>query len=157
MSNSRNSDSGFGVLFLGLLVLGAVLWILSIALWVLGLGIIIVGLFYSVWLLARGWAGVRRAKDVEAIEVELQGMAQDCAADLGGLQLKLLELGSTKGIGTPLEEELGESNWLIDELYTKCDNEIQMCHMAPGTPQRVEAILNAEQVRTEVRDKLTHG
>lgn len=157
MSNSRDSNIGCGALFLGVIALSVVLWILSIALWALGLAIAIGGVIGAVWLIVKAWAGIGRAKDVEAIELELQGMAHDCAADLGELQLRLLELGTTKGIGTPLEGQLRESTMLIDDLHAKCGNPIRMCRAAPATPQRIEAILHAEQVRAEVRDKMMHG
>lgn len=156
MSGAKG-NSGCGLLVFGVLALSVVLWMISIALWVLGLAIVVGGVAGAIWLIIRAWAGVRRAGEVAAIDAELRAMARDCVADLGELQLTLLGLGTTKGIGTPLEGQLRESGRLVEDLYAACDDAIRMCRTAPGVPQRIEAILHAEQVRAEVRDTITNG
>lgn len=140
-----------------LMSLSLVLVLVRIALWALGMAIAVGALVGAAWLIARVWRNVGRVGEVEAIEAELRGMAGDCAADLGELQLKLLEIGSTKGIGTPLEEQLRDSNELVEELHVKCDHAIRMCRNAPGAGECVEAILHAEEVRAEVRAAITGG
>ncbi|MEJ5919366.1 hypothetical protein [Corynebacterium sp. H78] len=154
MSNSKGSGGGCLTLFAGLFLIALAVWTFAIALWVLGLVIVVGGVVGSLALAVWGWLQVRRRGEITKIEAEISAMAGDCCADLSALQTELMALTATKGIGTPLETELQESNRLVDQLYVECENAIRMCQTAPATAQRIEAIVHAEQVRSQVSQRI---
>lgn len=143
-------NSGCGMLFVGVLLIGVVLWLISAALWILAVAVPAAGLLaggYFLWL-----AKQARDQDAEreAADAELDALVQDAAFDLAETITRWDALLLTKGIGTELQGRESEAAAIQQQLH----NAQQALHVAPTAAHKIEAVIHADTVRRSAQRHL---
>ena len=150
----NNAAKGCGLLFVGMIAIALAIWALAILTWILGLVLVIGGAVGAIWASVLWWRRIGRAKEITSIDAEIQEMSRECYSELNDLHLRLLSVQSTKGIGTSLESKMRTSDFALESLMERCTSAMRLCEVAPATPQRIEAILNAQQTLHDIREEM---
>ena len=146
--NNKNSGSGCAILFLGVIVIGFLMWGIAIALRGLGFLLVLAGPVVGVMMAVHGWRSHRRGTQVERQQEQLREIAADARRDLGELQLEMEYLAMTRGIGADLTETEKQA---LARLRASAESAKELLDAAPTMRNLREAITGAEEVRLRYR------
>src|SRR5699024_1742538 len=93
-------NSGCGMLVIGVLLIGALLWAVSAVLWLLAVAVPVAGLLGAGYFLLLAKQAREEVAARAAADAELEALAQDAAFDLADTINRWDTLVVTKGIGT---------------------------------------------------------
>ena len=138
-----NRNSGCGMLLVGVLILGAILWLIGVALWVLAVAAPLAGLAAGVHFFLQAATCRGAAERNAAADAEVEELVRDVSFDLSETLSRWEMLRLTKGIGTPLHGRDEETSTLHRQLIAA-----QEALQAATTPaNRIDAVIHADTVR----------
>lgn len=150
MASGGGKGGGCGMLILGILVIGAVLWGIAYGLQILGFIVFFGGPVLGFFVAAYGWRQVRRGRQVEESTEQLKRIAADSYQDLVKLYVDLDYLELTKNIGTGYPDAGRDE---VAELREEVES-TQALLGAAQTPENIkDAIIEAERLRLCVRKR----
>lgn len=136
-------NSGCGMLLLGALVIGALLWVVGVALWLLAIAAPVAGFAGAGYFLLRARQSRELLDDRAAVDAELEALAQDAVLDLADTITRWDMLMVTKGIGTDLEGREEEARQIQRQLFAAQESLLS----APSLAHRLAAVVHADTIR----------
>lgn len=150
----KNGGVGCAIVLGVVFIIGLILWVLAAALWLLGLLVAIGAVIGAVALIGFAWKGVAIRREATKAAEEIERLAQDSARDLRNLQFRWSDAVLTKGLGTPLAEQLQVQPSLGERRRREIEAMIVLVEQAPAAEQRLEAVSMAEALRIRVEKQL---
>ena len=147
---SKNNGSGCGMLLVGAVVIGLLLWGVAVLLWVLAFAVPVVATGFGVTVLLQARDAKRKAREVEAVDAELTALTRDASLDLAETITRWDNLILTKGIGTPLEGREDEAA----EIHRRLITAHEFIRAAATPAHRIQAVLHADSLRSTAQSFL---
>ncbi|HKM25077.1 MAG TPA: hypothetical protein VJY40_05495 [Corynebacterium sp.] len=136
-------NSGCGMLVIGVLLIGALLWAVSAVLWLLAVAVPVAGLLGAGYFLLLAKQAREEVAARAAADAELEALAQDAAFDLVDTINRWDTLVVTKGIGTELRGREEEAAAIQQQLFAAHEALLS----APSVSHRIRAAVHADSVR----------